>query len=226
MVSSRWGGFITFLDLQNYVARNVDDKAFAYFTLTDVKARLNLAQKECQKRLIQSNTERYTKCVYTNTVIGQKAYALPSDFIELITLERVVQGSGDTANTTPIQYITPNQKFMNPNATGCPGYYYFAKNLVNMIPVADSVYEIHLEYSYLVADMVNDNDIPDVPAEYHEYIGILATRDCLFQDERSMSPIQAKLDYFDTLFKQVAQTRNKDSSRQIVVTDGQQWNGY
>lgn len=216
---------MNFLQLQQYVGRNVDDKTFSYFTPTDVKARLNLAQKETQKRLIQANNQRYTRCVLTNTVIGQKAYSMPSDFIELITLEKVLQGTGDTAVTSSIDYITPNQKFMNPDVSGTPNWYYFSKNLLILAPVPDSIQEIHLEYSYLVADMVNDVDIPDVPEEYHEYIGILATRDCLFQDERSLAPIQAKLDHYETLFKQAAQTRHKDSPRMIVQTnDG--WGQY
>lgn len=214
---------MNFLQLQDYVGRAVDDKSFNYFTLTDVKARLNLAQVETQKRLISANNEYYTRCVKTNTVANQKAYALPSDFVQIITLEKVLQGTGDTAKTQQIPSITPNQKFLSTDQIGSPAVYYLEKNNLMLVPTPNQIIEMHLQYSYLVDDMVNDADVPDVPEQFHEYLGILATRDCLFQDERSLAPIQYKLDLYETLFKQIAVQRQADGARMIVMTDG--WGG-
>lgn len=210
---------MTFLELQDYVGRNCDDKAFGYFTLTDVKARLNLAQREVQKRLISANNEYYTACVKTNTVAYQRAYSLPSDFLQVIRLERVVQASLTNPIVQKIQPITPNQRQNLTDVTGDPDFYYFQKNYIMLVPTPNRVQEIHLEYSYQVTDMVNDNDVPDAPEWTHEYIGVLATRDCLFQDERSMQPIQKKLDDFEKLMKEIAVQRNADDSRMVTVTD-------
>lgn len=217
---------MTFLELQNYVGRAVDDKSFSYFTATDVKARLNSAQKEAQKRLISANDQYYTECVKTNTVANQKHYALPSDFIQIISLERVVQGSGDLIQTEKILPITPNQRFGSVTVSGTPECYYFEKNLLALVPVPSAIVEMHLNYSYLVVDMVNDSDVPDVPEQFHEYIGILAVRDCLFQDERSIAPIQYKLDHYEVLFKQIADQRHADGGRMIVMTDSYGGGGY
>lgn len=209
---------MTFLDLINYVGRNVDDKDHGYFTLADVKARVNLAQRELQKRLISANQEYYTECVKTNTVAYQNAYSLPSDFLQIIRLERVVQASVTNPVYQQIKPITPNQRNDLTDVTGDPDYYYFQKNYVMLVPTPNRVQEIHLEYSYQVEDMVNDNDVPDAPEWAHEYIGVLATRDCLLQDERSLQPIETKLADFEKLLKEIAVQRNADESRMVVVT--------
>lgn len=214
---------MTFLELIDYVGRNTDDKAHTYFTLTDVKARLNLAQRELQKRLISANEEYYTVCYKTNTVANQKAYSLPSDFLQIIRLERIVQGSGDLAVTAKIEYITPNQRNAGGyNTSGDPIAYYFQKNYLMLVPTPVRIQEIHLEYSYQIDDMVNDSDVPDAPEEFHEYIGVLATRDCLFQDERSMTPIQTKLEDFEKLLISIAAQRRADGTRMVVAT-GEEW---
>lgn len=210
---------MTFSDLQAYVGRNVDDKSFGYFTLVDVKARLNLAMRELQKRLISANESYYTACVKTSTVVSQKAYALPSDFLQIIRLERVISGTGDLQRCEKIEYITPNQRNLTVSVSGDPSFYYFQKNYLMLVPTPNRVQEIHLEYSYQIDDMVNDADVPDAPEEFHEYIGVLATRDCLFQDERSLATIQTKLTDFEKLLKEIAEQRRADGPRMVVMAD-------
>lgn len=218
---------MTFRQLKDYVARWTDDKQFGYFTETDVAARINLAQKELQKRLISANEQYFSICVKTNTVANQKTYTLPSDFLQIIRLERVLSGSGDLINTQQIVPITPNQINLDPYGaiSGAPNCYYFQNRTIILDPVPNVVYEIHLHYSYIVADMVNDSDEPDpnIPANFQEYIGILATRDCLFQDNREITPIQLKMSYYEDLLKQIAVQRNADVTRMVTITGG---NGY
>ena len=216
-------------ELKDYVARWVDDKNFAYFTEADVEARINLAQKELQKRLISANEQYFSICVSTNTVIGQNAYALPSDFIQVIRLERILSGTGNQLNTLQLLPITPNQVNLYPYGSGASGYpvnYYFQNRTIILAPTPSIVCNIHLHYSYIVTDMVNDSDEPDanIPANMHEYIGVLATRDCLFQDNREITPIQLKMTYYETLLKEIAVQRNADVSRMVTVTgDGGNW---
>lgn len=220
---------MNFGDLKDYVARNVDDKNFGYFTETDIGVRVNLAQKELQKRLISANDQYFAICVKTNTVANQKTYTLPSDFLQIIRLERVISGSGDLANTQQILPITPNQVNNYPyglNSGGTPNNYYFQNRTIILVPTPNVVQEIRLYYSYIVDDMVNDSDEPDpnIPENLQEYIGVLATRDCLFQDNREITPIELKLKHYETLLKEIAAQRNADVSRMVVVTDsGGNW---
>jgi hypothetical protein len=214
---------MTLLELKQYVARNVDDKNYGYFTEADLTARINLAQKELQKRLISANEQYFSICVKTNTVISQKTYTLPSDFIQVIRLERVLSGSGDLINTVQLLPITPNQVNLYPSSlaqSGNPTNYYFQNRTLILVPTPNQVQEIHLHYSYIVADMVNDADEPDanIPENMHEYIGVLATRDCLFQDNREITPIELKLKAYEDLLKQIAVQRNADVTRMVTMT--------
>lgn len=216
---------MTFRNLKDYVARWVDDKNFGYFTEADVGVRVNLAQKELQKRLISANEEYFSICVSTNTVANQKTYSLPNDFIQVIRLERVLNGTGDLINTQQITPITPNQINLYPyasNVSGAPCNYYFQNRTIVLVPTPNIVYNIHLQYSYIVDDMVVDGDSPDanIPENLQEYIGVLATRDCLFQDNREVTPIQLKLELYEKLLKEIAVQRNADVTRMVIATEG------
>jgi hypothetical protein len=71
----------------------LDDDEGGYFTDTMMNTFLNQAQREVQKLLLQAGEDYYTICVMTDTVVNQRDYALPSDFVKLMRLERVSLGS-------------------------------------------------------------------------------------------------------------------------------------
>jgi hypothetical protein len=211
---------MTFSDLQVLTSDWVDDPQNGYFTLSVLKKRLNLALKELQKRLISANEEYYSQCVTTDTVANQAMYSLPTDFLQIIRLERILSGSGTTANTQQILAMTPNQRDLIVDTSGDPNFYYLQKNNIILKPVPNRILTMHLEYSYLVADMVNDNDVPDAPEQFHEYIPVLAARDCFIKDGRPLGPIETKLKDYELLLKQIAVQRQADGPRMTVVTQG------
>lgn len=210
---------MTLANLQSLTLDILDDPAGGYFTQPVLNIRLNIALKELQKRLISANNEYYTTCVYTNTVANQSAYALPADFLQIIRLHYVTQGTGATASTQKIYNMTPNQRDLLSDTTGAPGFYYFQANNLMLAPVPDSVYEMHLEYSYFVADMVNTSDVPDAPQQFHPYISYLAARDCLVKDNRPLVSIETQLKDYETLLKQIAVQREADSAKMVVQTN-------
>ena len=210
---------MTFLELQSLTSDILDDTSNGYFTLTILKQRLNLSLRELQKRLISANQEYYATCVYTSTVADQAAYAIPSDFIQIIRLDYVTQGSGTTAQTQKINPITPNQRDLLPDTSGAPKFYYMQKDNLILAPVPDAVYTLHLEYSYYVADMVNSSDSPDAPIQFHPYIAYLTARDCMVKDGRPLASIEAQLQQYELLLKQIAVQRQTDGPRMVVTTD-------
>lgn len=214
---------MTFADLQVYSSDLLDDVNNSYFTLPVLKLRLNRGLKELQKRLISANQSWYSYCVKTSTVVDQANYALPDDFVEILRLERLMQGSGATGRYQQIMPITTNQRDLTPDISGDPFWYYIAQNEIVLKPTPNRVVELHLEYAYLVPDMVNQADVPDCPDQYSEYIAILATRDCLIKDGRPLAPIQSKLDQYEILLKQAAVQRKADAPRMIVKTDSDGW---
>lgn len=209
---------MTRAELKTLVWDWCDDAAGGYFTSSVLNMRINLAQRELQKNLIGANKEYYTKCVKTNLVSGQAAYALPSDFMQVVRLEFVTSGSGDTATTQSLAQVTPNQRDLFQFQSGDPQMYWFDKNNVVLTPVPNAVKEMRLTYSYLLADMTDDADEPDAPEQFHEYIAVLTTRDCFLKDGRPLGPIESKMAEYKDMLKSIANQRGMDSPRMVVST--------
>ncbi len=211
---------MTLLELQVLTSDILDDVSNGYFTLSVLNQRLNLNLRELQKRLISANEQYYTICVKTNTVKDQAAYALPSDFLQIIRLEYVTQGTGVSAQTQKINWITPNQVDLLSDTSGAPAYYYFQKNNLILAPIPNAIWEMHLEYSYYVADMVATSDVPDAPQQFHPYIAYLTARDCMVKDGRPLNAIESQLAQYETLLKQIAVQRENDGAKMVVMTGG------
>ncbi len=214
---------MTLLDLQVLTSDILDDTSNGYFTLPILNQRLNLNLRELQKRLISANEQYYTVCSTTPTISGQAAYALPSDFLQIIRLDYITQGSGVTAQTQKIQFITPNQIDLLAETSGAPAFYYMQKNNLILAPVPNGVWTLHLEYSYYVADMVATSDIPDAPQQFHPYIAYLTARDCMVKDGRPLQSIETQLSQYEMLLKQIAVQREADGARMVVATESIDW---
>ncbi len=205
--------------LRTLVSQWVDDPNNGYFTIPTLDLFLNNAQREVQKLLIQAEDTYYTKLVSTVTVQNQQDYALPDDLLHLTRLEVIASGSGITADRRLMQSITINQQGMIGAQTGLPYAYYWQKSRLSLLPIPDNVYTLNLYYDYLIADMVNPTDIPDVPQDFQEYIAVLAAFDCFIKDDRVPANIQMKKDYYEKLLKQIAQDRDISGPRMVVITE-------
>lgn len=210
---------MTLSQMKSLVYDWTDDPNGSYFSSSVVTLRLNLAMWELEKRLISANKEYFLKCVKTSTVSGQQYYSLPSDCLQIVRLEWYESGQSATQLSTKIEPMTPNQRDLLVNVEGNPQYYSLSKQNICIWPIPNRVVEVHLEYNYQVSFMVNDSDIPDIPLMFHEYIPILATRDCLIKDGRPIQPIEAKLQEYELLLKQFAVQRQADDPRYVVQTD-------
>lgn len=207
-----------FITLQNYVAYGLDDLAFGYFTPTQVKLWLNNAQKEVQKHLIQSGENWYTKSVQTSTVVNQFSYALPSDFLKSTRVELITGGTFPTQDKVTLQHITIMQQDLITFQSAQPNAFYFQKNNIILVPNPNVAQTMVLTYSYRVTDMVNDNDLPDCPEQYHEFIGILAILEGIYKDGRDPQPWLRKREYYLELMNRDAEDRDVSSPRMVVMT--------
>lgn len=217
---------MTLTQLKTLVSVWLDDLQFGYFSEAQVTVWLNNAQRECQKLLLQAGQNYYAKTMSTTLVSGQNEYILPDDFFDLHRLAIIQSGSGATATQSPLQYITLNQRDLVTNQSGVPQYYTIIRNRLVLFPVPNVTYPLVLTYSYMVEDMVNGIDIPDVPPEYHEYLAVLATLDGFLRDGREMTPMITKRAYYENMMKQASQERNLDAPRSIVVTENSAYGSY
>lgn len=215
---------MTVAELRNLARFWLDDVNGGYFTDAQMLVLLNNAQRECQKLLLQAGEDFYTICSTAEATMSQQNYALPTDFVKLMRLERLVSGTGDTAYYERLYPMTRNeQDLLLYNTSGAPNNFVINKTTFSLFPVPDTEYTLHLWYAYRVVDMVSDNEEPDVPEDYHEYIAIMAARDGFLRDGRTLNPIESKLLYFETLMKENSDRRNEDSPRMVVSTSGSGW---
>lgn len=191
-----------------------------YFTNTQVNVFINNAQKEVQKQLLQAGETYYLKTVETVTVDGQQDYVLPTDFLKLHRLEYVLSGSTPTTeDVSMLQRVTLNQSDIVSTKEGSPIAYALKQDRFSLYPIPDTANKtLRLYYSYLVVDMANNSDEPDIPEEFHEYIAILAAEMCFIKDDRQSVQLQAKKQHYLDQFKQAAEDRTQDSSRTVLVT--------
>lgn len=217
---------MTFLELQNLVAYWLDDLNFGYFTNTQVKVWLNNAQKEVQKRLLKAGQNYYVTPVQTTLVVNQRDYVLPEDFKKLHRLALVISGTCPNESMSPISPITTNQQDLVPSGVGTPCAYFFKRDRLVLRPAPDTALVMLMDYSYLVADMVLDTDIPDVPNSYVELIALLAAQDGFLKDGRSSEILTQKLKTYELEMDQDAQERNQDVSRSVVETGNSADYGY
>ncbi len=211
--------------LRTLVSQWVDDPQNGYFTVPTLNLFLNNAQREVQKLLIQAEDSYYTKLVTTSTIQNQQDYALPDDLLKITRLEVIAGGSGITADRRLMQNITINQQGQVAGQSGLPYCYYWQKSRLSLLPVPDQAYPLNLYYDYLIVDMVNDMDIPDVPQDFQEYIAVLAAFDCFIKDDRIPANISMKKDYYEKLLKQMAEDRDISGPRMVVMTESDDYGG-
>lgn len=212
---------MTFGSLQTMVSYIVDDLNFSYFTTAQVQFWLNNAQREVQKKLLQTPGNWYVLRQNTSTVLNQSDYVLPNNFLKVHKVEIVLSGTAPNEVKNPIEFITPNESDMLPTGPGTPSCAYILQNVMSIYPAPNTANQtLRIYYSYLVADMINAGDTPDVPYQYEELIGLLAARDAFIKDQRDPAPLDAKIMVYDALMKQDAEQRQVTRGRQIVTTDG------
>lgn len=217
---------MTFLELRNLAATWLDDPNKEYFTDTILKVFINNAQKETQKELVAKGQDWYVKCAETVMLVNQQQYQFPNDFVKVAKLKKVMQGTGANTIYANIEPITRSQMDEFDTPVGEPLGYFLDHSYINLVPIPNVARVLHLEYSYLVADMAADLDLPDVPIQYHEYLAVLATLDGLNQDGRDPSGMLKKQEYYKMLMDKDAQQRKIDRPRMVNRASQFRYGGY
>ena len=197
----------------------LDDPGGNYFTSTQVDVFINNAARQVQKKLIQSGELWFSKTVQTSLVANTDTYTLPTDFLRLHKAEIIVSGTFPNQSMYRLQVVTPVQADNFPTGTGKPYGYWLNKGYITLVKCPDAAYTLQLLYSYLIADISQDSQSPDIPEQYHEMIAIYATLDGFLKDQRDPNPVFAtKLAAYEEMMKQDSQERNVDQPRMVVVT--------
>jgi hypothetical protein len=196
----------------------VDDRAFGYFSESEITTYLNNAQREVQKLLIQAGEAWYMKCATTALITGTGCYKLPDEFLKIHKFELIISGqTPQNQSRQTLVHLTPNEIQRMNYGNAVPVGYYLKKDAMEIRPYPDFGYSVEMLYSYLVADMVLGTDQPDVPLQYHELLAIMASIDCFLRDQRDPSAFMAKKDGYIALMKQDSQQRLQDQPRSVTL---------
>lgn len=216
---------MTVLDIENYVASLVDDLNFDYFTKPQLLRFINQAAQQTQQKLVLAGNNWYVKLdVSVPTVINQTNYALPTDFLKMNRLESVLNISTVNEQWYTLNSVTLNQKDMNyiDTESSC---FYFLKNTLYLQPPPQTVRTLRMYYTYRIADVVLDADIPDVPPEYHEYIANLVAQRCFLKDGRDPGFILTQLKEVEDNLAASAIERAQDHASTVVII-AEDYSGY
>lgn len=193
---------MTLADMIARVRFIIDENSQKNFLDADITTAINQSQLKVQKEFVKLGQGYFVTAADLNpnntpsgTIAGVELYALPSDFLQFVRVERTDTGY-------PLKPIDINQKIiqgttnpsMIPNMTNYsffPIGKYFGIN-----PIPSSVIPIRLWYVYRLAKLALTSDTSEIPEEYHDMICWGAAIDCIIKDEGDASQLQNQWDRY------------------------------
>jgi len=130
---------------------------------------LNSIQQSMQNEILESD-EHYFSSATELTVTAAPGdcveFDLPADFINLKSLERVVTG-GKPVPGTEVQFSQRNDYVATEYVAVVTGpCYYFRGTKIGIVDPRDD-YTVRVYYSPMLADLDDDDDVPEIPVQYH-----------------------------------------------------------
>ena len=126
---------------------------------------INLAKREVESAI---QFEALQSAQYFSTVADQRAYAMPTDFLSIISiLDR-------TSNQALIRTDIENIELRRYRSTGAPKFWARRGNELLLSPTPDSVYEIEALLNVESAELSADADVTSIPNYWDNAIFLLA----------------------------------------------------
>ncbi len=205
---------MTLTELQSLFAIYVNDPFGGYFTPTIATTFLNNALIQAQRRLLKMHAAFYSVCTSTPLVIDQSQYALPSDFLALFDLW--IDLDSETPPTTlPLKFIPLSQRHEFVPTSGTPTHFFMLKDSVNLVVQPDQVLTLEMIYAPKVSPMVNGSDVPDLPAQFHEYLALMAAKTAMMVDDKESKLVNEALGVYDALI--VANEQRVQSQPRYII---------
>jgi hypothetical protein len=227
----------TLLQLRSRVRFFIDEATQKNFTDGDINYAINRGQENVVKEIQHLYEDFFEKPVALNpnatppgTVPGVELYTLPTDFLKFKRIERT-----DTGETIPPIDLNEKSTFgnaipalVNMAGAGSGLSYYVSGNNVGFTPVSTDYIPITMTYVYRPADLVNDGDVSEIPAEWHDMMAVSAARDCVIKDEGDTTPYDTLWNnYLGSLMRTLRQRQIQDPKRVRRVDVGfQNWRPF
>jgi hypothetical protein len=151
---------MTLLTLRTLLRRLVGNPSTANVPQSELTLVINIAFKDI---VAKYRFHRARTICFVDTEVGQDRYFIPRD---VGILKKVWnQTLGCEIRKAGIKGI------INSEPTGEPTHYHRIGRVLHLRPVPDEVWRINMYYHRMVADLVEDTDVPVIPSVWH--IGLL-----------------------------------------------------
>lgn len=218
----------------------LDEQTAADWSVAQVDSSINYAYHEIVTSVIEAFEDYYSKTDTLSTVDGQQEYdvetdGLPTDFFKMrrVEINYDVSNSNSSPSRATAIGLDDVKKDLGNTSIGtlrAPSYYLIgrASNLkLGFIPVPneDGTDAIKIWYVYLVSDLSETTDTPDIPYEdrYSRLIGYGAAADLLRkgqQEEVAAARYRAEFELGLEKMKQQLEDRRADGVKTITDTIG------
>lgn len=106
-----------------------------------------------------------------STVTGTATYPLPADFLRIRSLR-------DTDRFSELIAVSLRDIDRTVQQQGAPAFYALEGANFHLYQVPDGVYHLEARYWKAPANLVNDTDVPSLPADWHRVIWLWAVKEC------------------------------------------------
>lgn len=149
-------------EITKRIQKQFGDESGAEITPEDILSYINDGQVD-----IARHTGCLQDAVETDAIAGQRAYALPPNFLGIRRLTYNGKKVSQIA-LEDLDEIASNRDVNNP--TGEPSHFYIWANEINFYPIPDvsAVGNIDIFYTKLPEPLLGDLDVPEIPVSFHE----------------------------------------------------------
>lgn len=228
-------------NIRTYVRTILDESTPADWTDDQVDAAINFSYHEVVTLITEVYEDYYMKTDTLDTIEDGQEYGegegFPTDFFKIARVEinYDVAGDGTPSRAIPVNLIDVKRDLGNTNiggaVTSSPAYYLIgrADNLklgFLPIPTKGETDAIKVWYHYIVDDMDNDSDRPDIPYEdrYARLIAYGALADLLDkgqQESGAADKYQERFEIGMEKMKQQLEDRKADGVKGVTDVQGE-----
>ena len=180
----------TLLTMRTRVRQRTDlESATARHSDAEINDNINESISELYDILRGAFGQSYYRAVYTfTTTNGVATYALPSDFLALVSVDIYMGGStsGARYSATPYMESERNQylgMYGTWNSFGCPAQYHLFGNNIAFIPNPSQGVLVSVNYVPTPTKLVLDGDTFDGIAGWEEFVVLDAAIKSLLKDD-------------------------------------------
>jgi hypothetical protein len=175
----------TLAELRSFARYMLDEKVETFWEDDEIDLFMNIEYNNLVHEIIASYSEYYEETVSLNTVANSRYVSLPSDHAGKVV---AVLREG-----VPLIYRHKKEMLLTASGeisgSGAPTRFAISGNSLMLDPTPDAVYVISVTQNYIPADMVNNTDVPDIPAGYESLIPLATVLFALLKDKQEMTRI-------------------------------------